>query len=216
MFDRVARRESVALIAAIVVLQVAYLIGCALGPSRYFGVNQLHGLGLPGCSVLLVGTWIVAGLAAMRMPASPEQGERQTGTHPIVEAALVALVGACAFLLLRSHVLNPDGTALLEKIPRDVADHGAHVTHDEMLELYLHSRAYFYAKQSLGWSVRQTYQVLSALAGGVFLLLLCLFSRVIAPLRVQVCKDTRRRLQWSPRSMARPQGPVRPAGLLES
>jgi hypothetical protein len=68
-----------------------------------------------------------------------------------------------------------------EKFARDVPLRGAHVTHDEMWELYLHSRFWFYTNRLFGWSVELSYQVLSSLAGGAFILLLMQYCTVMFP-----------------------------------
>ena len=58
---------------------------------------------------------------------------------------------------------------------------GAHVIHDELWELYVHSRFWFYTHQAWGWSVAWSYQVLSSLAGGVFIYLLLTYCAVLMP-----------------------------------
>lgn len=87
------------------------------------------------------------------------------------------------FFILRNNTLNPDGYGLIEKIPNDVARLGAHVTHDEMMELYFHSRFWYITNRLLGWSVVTSYQVSSAAAGGIFVLLLWDFCAVALPQR---------------------------------
>lgn len=94
-----------------------------------------------------------------------------------VKASYVAVfsVGmAIMFYYVRSNMLNSDGFGFAEKFGIDIPVRGAHVTHDEILELFLHSRFYFYANYFLNWSVIRSYQVLSCLAG--FLFSLCLFQ----------------------------------------
>ncbi len=173
------QRESVAYIASVALLQVGYIIGAALGPSRYFGFNQLHHVGAVTAVLVLAAAWLVCRARSTRapQPGGSLSGARRRAIPSLLLALLVACAGTAAFLLLRSHAPNPDGVALLEKIPRDVARYGAHVTHDEMLELYIHSRFYDHANRLLGWSVPTSYQVLSALAGGAFLFVLVLFAR---------------------------------------
>jgi hypothetical protein len=55
-----------------------------------------------------------------------------------------------------------------------------------MWELYLHSRFWHYTNRLAGWSVTLSYQVLSSLAGGLFVLLLFLYSRLLVPRRALV------------------------------
>jgi hypothetical protein len=52
------------------------------------------------------------------------------------------------------------------KFEADVPRVGAHLTHDEVLELFLHSRSGTTTHQWGGWSVVFSYQVVSCLAGG--------------------------------------------------
>lgn len=175
--------ESAAYVACIVVLQIAYVVGAALGPSRYFGFNQLRHIGVPGTLLALAGIWVAVWLLARVSGRLSKHLPRRVGPadRPVVAALVVACFGIGVFLILRSHAPNPDGIALLEKIPRDVASIGSHVTHDEMLELYLHSRVYHYANGLLGWSVAQVYAVVSAVAGGIYLFILVLLANQAAP-----------------------------------
>jgi hypothetical protein len=94
---------------------------------------------------------------------------------------VVAILAAVLFFGLRSNFLNPDSIDLTWKLPRDVALKGAHVTHDEMWELYLHSRFWHYTNRVAGWSVTLSYQVLSSLAGGLFVLILLFYARLLVP-----------------------------------
>ena len=59
------------------------------------------------------------------------------------------LLCVTVFLLLRNNFINYDGLAFTEKFHRDVAVNGAHVTHDEMWELYVHSRFWYYTKRHI-------------------------------------------------------------------
>jgi hypothetical protein len=95
-----------------------------------------------------------------------------------VSVALVAV-----FFVLRSNFLNYDGGLLAGKFARDVPLRGAHVTHDEMWELYLHSRFWLLTSHLFGWSVELSYQVLSSLAGGAFILMLLYFCSIVFPRR---------------------------------
>ncbi len=93
---------------------------------------------------------------------------------------LVAVGFAAVFFALRTNCVNYDGMLFTSKFMQDVPLHGAHVTHDEMLELYLHSRIWFYANLLWGWSVPFVYQLLSSLAGGVFVYLLLGYARLLS------------------------------------
>ena len=104
------------------------------------------------------------------------------GLSPRAWALIIVCLGASSFAMfmsLRSNFLNPDGAALAGKFERDVPTRGAHVTIDEMLELYVHSRFWYHANRAFGWSVEFSYQVLSSLSGAVFVALLLVFARAL-------------------------------------
>jgi hypothetical protein len=96
---------------------------------------------------------------------------------------LISLGSAVIFFLLRSEYLNVDGSFFAEKFARDVPAFGAHVTHDEMWELYLHSRFWLYTQHFFGWTVEFSYQVVSSLAGGIFIFFLLLYSQQLLTYR---------------------------------
>jgi hypothetical protein len=83
-------------------------------------------------------------------------------------AIALALVAWPVFFYLRTQVLNQDGTMLTPKIERDVPLLGAHFTHDEVLELFVHSRIWDYTHRWRNWSVVFSYQVVSCTAGSLF------------------------------------------------
>ena len=91
---------------------------------------------------------------------------------PVIVRIVLSLLSVGLFFFLRNNFINPDGTAFADKFLHDVPLIGAHVTHDEMWELYFHSRFWFYTNHYLGWSVEFSYQILSCLAGGIFVFLL--------------------------------------------
>ena len=96
-------------------------------------------------------------------------------------AMLFSLISSAIFFLLRSNHLNKDGKKLTRKFLHDVPLHGAHITHDEIYELYIHSRFWYYTNQYFNWDVIFSYQVLSSLAGGIFIYLLFRFAQKISP-----------------------------------
>lgn len=91
--------------------------------------------------------------------------------------ALFAIVMTAIFFAFSTNLLNKDGRSFQRKFERDVPTLGAHVTHDEMWELYFHSRFWFHTNQAFGWDVRFSYRVLSSLAGGVFVYALSKYAR---------------------------------------
>jgi hypothetical protein len=154
------------------------------GETRWFGVDRwgLHGPGVR--AVALVVPPLVALVTYRGTPRLRELlFALHQGTAPAGARCAIALFAATMFWVLRSHFLNPDSLALLEVIPDAVSATGAHVTHDEMWQQYLHSRAWFHANRLFGWDVARTYQVSSALAGGVFVALLIPFAHQFGPSR---------------------------------
>lgn len=93
----------------------------------------------------------------------------------------VSLLAAGTFLVLHNNYLNADALTFAEKFARDVPLRGAHVTHDEMWELYLHSRLWAWTHAVFGWDVATTYRLASSLAGGVFVFLLLTYAGRVAP-----------------------------------
>lgn len=91
-------------------------------------------------------------------------------------ALLIAIIFAVIFFVFRSEFINADGEKFIWKFMQDIPEKGSHVTHDEMWELYLHSRFWYVTNRFLGWSVPFSYQIISSLAGGVFVYLLLIFS----------------------------------------
>jgi len=85
------------------------------------------------------------------------------------------------FLSLKNEFINQDGLAFTRKFMDNVPTIGVFVTHDEMLEFYLHSRFWYYTNLLFGWSVTYSYQFLSAFAGGVFVFILLVFSAEVMP-----------------------------------
>ncbi len=175
--------------AVVVLLATAYAV-VALVPagwrarsptvdSMLFGLDQLTPLGwfalpLPLLVVVILRLpWHRIEPSLRRAPGAVEGLSRRT-------KALLGLVfgayGFTWFLGLRNQFVNPDGMALAAKFRADVPARGAHVTHDEILELYVHSRFWDYSSRAFGWSVEYSYQFLSSLAGGVFIVVLLALS----------------------------------------
>ena len=90
---------------------------------------------------------------------------------------LFAIAMTAVFFTFSTNHLNKDGRALQRKFERDVPTLGAHVTHDEMWELYFHSRFWFYTRKAFGWDVRFSYRVVSCLMGGIFVYALSKYAR---------------------------------------
>ena len=159
---------------ALALINLLYLAGVWLPEETWFGFCQWQHAG-----------WLGIGLYALLGAVLVWQAPQLTGTARRLQEWLyrqpgspwrLALVGAAGFglfYLFASNTLNPDGEGLVEKLPRDIlSQRGAHITHDEILELYVHSKVYALLQWAVGFSVKDTYQLLSALAGGCFLTIL--------------------------------------------
>ena len=109
----------------------------------------------------------------------PKFPQTRDSSFPIEIRVVISVVAVGIFFILRNNFINPDGVEFAEKFLTDIPLRGSHVTHDEMWELYLHSRFWFYTNQYVGWSVELSYQVLSCLAGGIFIFLLLTYSTKI-------------------------------------
>ena len=73
--------------------------------------------------------------------------------------------------------------AASRKIAEAVPRAGAFVTHDELLELSVHSRLWAVLHAACGWDVAQTYRATSCLAGGAAALLALGLARRYPPAR---------------------------------
>ncbi len=147
--------------------------------SMLFGLDQLRPLG-PFAFLLPVAVAVVLRLPWHRLvpPLKAALGtvERLGLRTKVVLTVGVGVYSFIWFLGLRNQFLNPDGMAFAAKFHADVPVRGASVTHDEILELYVHSRFWHHTSRAFGWSVEYSYQFLSSLAGGVFVVLLLVFS----------------------------------------
>lgn len=180
-------REVAACWLAAAAVAALYLLGAALrlaGPAAHDGVQPLF-FGISKMAVLarepLLAAALIALAAALYFTPGPEAALDPGGRAGTVKVLALALLAVGVFFALRSNFVNTDGLALAQKFAHDVPRRGAHVTHDEMWELFVHSRFWEYTHDLLGWSVKRSYQVLSSLAGGVFVLLALAYCRVLSP-----------------------------------
>ena len=159
----------------------AFADDAAAAGKAFFGFSQLRRLGvylavaaifIPLAGYLLSGKYSPLIMTAIRKVSFRAYTSRSF-------QILFPLFAAAVFFSLRNEFLNYDGLALASKFARDVPAQGAHVTHDEMWELCIHSRFWYYTNQFWGWSVRLSYQVLSSLAGGVFVFILIRIFRTM-------------------------------------
>ncbi len=183
------RREKNIYLFIYLLLGTAYLCCSFLLPSIYkegelfrkffFGFSQLGILGFFPAAAAVILPLIVLLVYRNFYLKFPGAWDKTPGILPQgrIFAAVLSLMAIAVFFLMRNEFVNYDGLAFARKFARDIPVKGAHVTHDEMWELYLHSRAWYYTNLFWGWSVKLTYQVISAIAGGVFVYLLLRFCR---------------------------------------
>jgi hypothetical protein len=148
-----------------------------------FGFSQFGCFGVPciliGLSIPLVVLVVRSMISTESMKKIRERANRTFSSTWFRVGFSILIVAV--FFLLRNHFINYDGSMFAEKFTRDIPLEGAHVTHDEMWELYLHSRFWLYTNTLFGWSVEFSYQVLSSVAGGAFILILMYYCSVMFP-----------------------------------
>ncbi len=83
------------------------------------------------------------------------------------------------FYLFRSNFLNNDGKHFQGIFERRIPLMGAYVTLDELWELYIHSKFWYFVNNQWNWSVYFSYQVLSVIAGGVMIYVLLCFAKKV-------------------------------------
>ena len=138
-----------------------------------FGLDQLRHAGAPISIAILSAIAIVATSTPLRGRCATLARRLQNALYARPTRSLVlALLSFLPFFLLRTGFINPDGQHHPSKIMSDVPRRGAHMMHDELWELYLHSRFWYYTNTFFDWTVTYSYQVMSAAAGVVFVWLL--------------------------------------------
>jgi len=158
---------------ALLVLLAVYVLAAVASSDSWFGLNAL---GKADAAPLVV--FAVAGAAlAIRLAVRDPTWRLQTRLAAVAAAVLSFPI----VFLLRTNVLNADGNMLTPKFEADVPRLGAHLTYDEILELFLHSRVWHYTHQWWGWSVVFSYQVVSCVAGMLFVYALFRLAHRFAP-----------------------------------
>jgi len=178
------RFEGLAYVLVIITMNVIYLCAAFVSQHHAWGFNQLRHMGAVaavGCYLLLAGLIFLpmreaASQRVWKKPTLPTSGLGHT-------LFCLAIAGALAlvFYCFRNEFVNPDGQRFGFLFGRDVPLKGAHVTHDEMWELFLHSRFWYHTNALFGWSVEYSYQIASVLAGGVFVFVLMRFVARLVP-----------------------------------
>ena len=184
-----ARREAGLYRHLVLVLATAYAVAAVLPAgfrdrhpalaSMLFGFDQLRPLGWAALGLPLLAAVALRlpwdGLR-MGMDGLHRRLERLSSRARVLLALVVGAYSFTVFLGLRNGFVNPDGGAFTGYFHADAAVGKPTVSHDEMLELYVHSRFWHYTSRAFGWSVEYSYQFLSSLAGGAFVVLLLAFG----------------------------------------
>ena len=160
-------------IAIVMATAAIYGYGSFLSRADLFGVDLFR----------TIGPWTYVGWAAAAFAAAGLLGAAnpRLAIDRQATAVIAAVLSWPLFYLLRTNWLNADGNMLTPRFEADVPQMGAHLTHDEMLELFLHSRFWSYTHQWWGWSVVYSYQVVSCAAGVVFAYAIVRLTRRVAP-----------------------------------
>jgi hypothetical protein len=162
-------------ILVVLSMNALYLYGALVTRDGLFGINALRGINRTAyfiCALSALGAALAIGAWNPRLSV-----ERR---------AIAAAAGLCSwpvFFLLRTNLLNQDGNMLTPKFEADVPRLGAFLTHDELLEFFVHSKVWYYTHEWWGWSVVFSYQVVSCLAGAGFIYVLIRLTRRLAPNR---------------------------------
>jgi hypothetical protein len=145
-----------------------------------FGFSQLRHLG-PSIALL----WFVALAVFLILLHRHEKSFRfivriidRAIANPWV-AGLIAIASAWLFYTLSNEFVNPDGRGARVAFIYAGTTPDAILTHDEIWEFFLHWKFWYWSKQHFGWTVIESYQFLSSLAGGVFIFLLIQVSRLL-------------------------------------
>jgi hypothetical protein len=145
----------------------------------YFGFNQFKLIGLRG---ILVGAILISLVWAFRkkinsflMSSLVFLEEKKWRVHLFIW--LTAILAGIVFFSFSTGFINPDAKSFERKFNRVVPVFGAHVTHDEMWELFFHSRFWLYTNQTYGWDVNFSYRVVSSVMGAFFILALLYYAR---------------------------------------
>lgn len=182
ILGKLIQERFIYLCIALAFLGMYFVIGLALpqliGDSarriqtQFFGFSQFRFLVNDSTNTTILILFASATFFTYTIGLVPKFPLTREGTFPIAVRVVISVVAIGIFFILRNNFINPDGVGFAEKFLTDIPLRGSHVTHDEMWELYLHSRFWFYTNQYFGWSVELSYQILSCLAGGVFIFLL--------------------------------------------
>ena len=192
------KAERSAYVAMTVIVAAVYVLGGLLRPfpvdelkpysqafphTLDFGFSQLSHLGTVGIiEVLLCILFALLGFRAWPTPclATMERVNKAFYARKSL-TYLTAFVLAIVFYLLRNEFLNPDVQHFTTMIAQDAPVKGFFATHDELWEFYLHSKFWLATNAWFGWSVKFSYQVISSIAGGAFVIVLLSYCKMVMP-----------------------------------
>lgn len=161
------------------ILLVRFFLNGELIRDFNFGFNQFKLIGLRG---VLIGIVFVILVWTLRKKIKIWSGnwftfleEKKWRVHLFIW--ITAIFAGVLFFLFSTGFINPDAQSFERKFNRVVPVLGAHVTHDEMWELFFHSRFWLYTNQNYGLDVNFSYRVVSSVMGAVFILTLLYYVR---------------------------------------
>jgi hypothetical protein len=174
------RRMGIWLVVSAAAMAAVYAVGWRLAQDRYFGIAQQRHFGFFAAALLNGLVFPVLLVAAHRVLSHPDQV-----IPPFLTAffrapwgqALVGLASIVLFWTLRTNFLNGDHLAVGRGIQAGVEAHGYQMTHDEMLELFVHSKFWIFCNLFEHIHVFITYQILNVLVGGVVMVGLMTLAR---------------------------------------
>jgi len=178
---RVVDRYSVHF-ALIIVLAAGYALTALLGLPQLWGFAALglEAVRIPPIFLLLL---LLPLLTYRRWPAATEsalgRAQAYLAARPLVVVA-AAMSASLVFFWFRNGHVNSDGVMYRWLVPQIVSGESP-VGFDEMWEGFLHAWFWHWTDAAFGWSVRLSYQVMSAAAGGAFVAVLWLYGRRIVP-----------------------------------
>src|SRR5581483_10894729 len=158
-----SRTELVVWFGVLVAANIIYLAFSSGDHPVAFGFSQWRHLAPPG-SVVPVALALAAAALLLGVVAATKNPNR------CVDEATLVVIAAGAYLVfftLQTHFLNPDGRMFAYRFRDIPATNGFFATHDELLELYVHSRFWYYTHAWWGWDVPQSYRPLSCGAGAI-------------------------------------------------
>ena len=175
------RLETTCYAAGLGLVNVMYLVGMLAGGEEWFGFSQWRHAAWGGAIIYgLILTVVVCRAERVGRFLSNSAGRLTRSPWRRLLPVAGWLAAFATFYLLANNFMNPDSLGLIHKIPRDAPVKGAHVTHDEMLELWVHSKFYLAANATLGWSVVDSYRFVSSVAGAFFLFAALGAARMLA------------------------------------